>query len=323
MKIRNKLFALGLSLAMVMGMGAVVSADEKTYTDATTVTITKNYELKGEGKSPAETFKVEQVGDGKVTDGDATSAPALTGISAVTYAAGAAGSENKTGTFTVTLPNYERTGVYEYTLQEVAGKTAGVTYRTKPIKLVVTVIEQSGLIRVAAVHTEQENGTKTSTFNDNTYTANSLSVSKKVTGNLGDKKKEFNFTVTFTAPTDKDWTNAITVAEGSGATDLTWDGNTATFTLSDADTVTFENVPAGVSYEVKEDSYEKDGYETTYDGSENGTMGESAVSTTVTNDKTGTVDTGINLDSLPYILILVLAAGLALAFIVSRRRRFE
>ncbi len=318
---KKKLLALGLALAMTLGMGTVAFAG--TYIDVTEVDIEKTYELKGEGKSPAETFEVEQVGEGKVTDGDAESAPALESISIVEYAEGAAGSADKTGKFTVKLPKYEKTGVYEYTLQEVAGTTAGVTYRAKTMKLVVTVVEENGLKRVAAVHTEDENGDKSYKFSDNTYTANTLSVSKKVTGNLGDKSKEFKFTVVFKAPVGKDWTNAITVKAGGGEAAYEMVGNTATFTLSDSDTITFENIPAGVKYKVTEDDYTGEDYKTTYDDNESGTMANEAISTTVTNNKEKDVDTGINLDNMPYIVILAVVVVAGAAFVVSRRRRFE
>ncbi len=324
--------ALGLAAMMTLGMSAMAFAENEpaepttttTYTDAKTVTITKTYELKGEGSSPAETFTIKQDGDGKVTDGDATSAPALGTITAVEYAKGAAGDEaKKTGTFTITLPPYEKTGVYEYTLKEVAGTTAGVTYRTDDLNLVVTVIEQGGLVRVAGVHAEKGDKTKTSTFSDNTYTANNLSVTKKVTGNLGDKTKEFKFTVTFAAPEGKEWKNEITIAGGSGAADLAWTENVATFTLSDSDTVTFENVPEGVTYTVDEDDYSKAGYTTTGEVTEATAMTAEAAEVEVTNEKKGNVDTGVLLDSMPYIMILAVVVIAGAAFIISRKRRVE
>ncbi len=323
---KKKLLALVLSAVMVMGISTTAFAatqnSDGTWKDDETITITKSYELSGKGVSPAETFEVKQVGNGTVADGDAASAPDLVSISSISYEDGAAGSEEKTGTFTVTLPTYTNTGVYEYTLQETAGKTAGVTYRTDTMKLVVTVIEQDGLVRVAAVHTEDEDGEKSDSFDDNTYTANSLTVSKTVAGNMGDKTKEFNFSVEFTAPEDVDWTNAITIADGSGASNLSWNGNTATFTLSDGDSVEFENVPAGVTYTVKEDDYSSDGYVTTKNGDE-GTMDQDAKTAAFTNTKDSDVDTGINLDSLPYIMVLVILAGAAAVFFATKKRRVK
>ena len=48
------------------------------------------------------------------------------------------------------LPEYTSVGVYTYTLKETDNKTAGVTYYSKDIKLVVTVIQgEDGELRVA------------------------------------------------------------------------------------------------------------------------------------------------------------------------------
>jgi pilin isopeptide linkage protein len=223
-KLTKGLAAAAVSAAMMLGAAvpALAADAQATYTDQGTVNITKSYELEGQGVSPEETFTVTQDGAGTVSDSDATTAPALTNISTVTFAKGAAGSVNKTQSFVVTLPPYDKVGIYTYNLKETAGNTAGVTYRTDNIKLVVTVIEQTGLVRVAAVHCENEGGQKTSSFADNKYSAGELDVTKSVKGNLGDKKKEFKFTVAFKAPTDKSWTKDITV-EG-GASDLKWEG---------------------------------------------------------------------------------------------------
>ncbi len=312
------LIAVAAAAAMTFGMSAPAFADDATatYDDMSTVKITKVYQLEGTGTSPEETFHVTQTGK-SVTDGDAAVAPDLTSISDLTFAKGAAGSENKTGTFIVTLPTYTKTGKYEYTLHETAGTTAGVTYRTKDIKLVVTVIEQNGLVRVAAVHCEDEGGAKTSSFADNTYTAGTLNVKKTVTGNLGDKTKEFQFTVTFAAPEGKNWTNDITVT--GGESNLTWNGNTATFTLSDGDTATFANVPAGVTYTVDETNYSGDGYSTTGEVTSPTAMTEDGATVTVTNTKNGTVDTGVLLNNAPYIAILggAVVAGI---YFVNRKK---
>ncbi|MFR5853555.1 MAG: Spy0128 family protein [Lachnospiraceae bacterium] len=191
----KKFVAILLTLMLVLGIGAAV-ADEGPATPTTdltdhgTVTIKKVYKLVGAGTSPAETFTLEQVGNGSVKDGDATSAPALGIITGATFAEGAANANGATGEITVALPKYTSVGVYEYTLQEVAGTTAGVTYYGETIKLVVTVVngKNNDLLRIAGVHTESS-GVKSDTF-ANTYRAGTLNVTKTVAGNLGDQSKK-------------------------------------------------------------------------------------------------------------------------------------
>ena len=137
-KLTKGLAAAAISAAMMLGAAAPALAEDAqaTYTDHGTVNITKSYELDGQGVSPEETFTVKQVGAGSVSNSDATEAPELESISPVTFEKGAAGSNNKTKNFVVTLPEYSKVGIYSYNLKETVGNTAGVTYRTDDIKLV-------------------------------------------------------------------------------------------------------------------------------------------------------------------------------------------
>ena len=288
-----------------------------------TITITKNYELTNEGTvSPAETFNFT-IAANSVTDAaeDVTVAnmPMPT-IGSVTYVDGEAGSATKSKTVEIRLPDYTSVGIYTYIIKETAGTTAGVTYYGKDILLKVTVIEQGGKIRVAAVHTEEgHSGTgdnKKDTF-ANTYEAGTLNVTKTVAGNLGDQSKMFDFTVTFTKPTVKEVKSAINAkVAGTGATDfnVAWDDKgtyTYTFQLKHGQTASFENLPYGVTYTVTEAA--ADGYTTTKAG-DSGTISAAEQTAAFTNTKTGEIDTGVTTENLPYVLLIgfVVLAGAAL-----------
>ena len=327
MKKMKKVFAGFLAAAMMLSLSVAAFAADAiipTYTDQETVTLTKVYKLVGAGTSPAETFTVEQVGDGSVTDGDAESAPHLGTINGASFAAGAASETGATGTITITLPTYTTVGVYEYTLREVAtAATAGVTYRSEDIKLVVTVMQgEDGKIRVAAVHTEDASGTKSSSI-ENTYSAGTLSVHKTVNGNMGDHDKYFTFTVKLTGETGKNYGGSYAVSGGTNTSNPTSVviGQEATFYLKDGDTISIANLPYGVTYEVTENSYVNDGYTTTSTGNTGSISSASAIAE-FTNTKNGNVDTGIHMDSLPYIVALALVLGFAVVMI-ARRRRIE
>lgn len=314
----KKFVAILLTLMLVLGIGAAV-ADEAPATPTTdltdheTVKIKKVYKLEGAGTSPEETFTLKQVGDGTVTNGEATSAPALGTITGATFAAGAATAKGATGEITVALPEYTSVGVYEYTLQEVAGTTAGVTYYGKTIKLVVTVVNGTvGNIRVAAVHTEDEGGTKSSEF-INTYRAGTLNVSKTVTGNLGDKNKYFEFKVTLTGENGKTYGDSYAVTGGSKDDNpkSIVIGQETTFMLKHGDTLSIANLPYGVTYTVTETA-DAD-YETTKTG-DSGTIGAATQTAAFTNNKNGSIDTGVTTENLPYVLLIgfVVLAGAAL-----------
>lgn len=337
MKATKRLFTGFLALVMMLclSMTAFATGGED-YTDVSTVTIKKKYvATNADTTSPAETFTLVQVGSGKVTDGEATSAPALGTITGAEFKAGAAQTgDGVEGQITIKLPDYDRVGVYEYTLQEVAGTTAGVTYYGNTMRLVVTVMQGTeGKIRVAAVHTETE-GTKSDTFT-NTYEAGSLKVTKKVTGKLGDQQKEFNVKVTFTAPTGKTVKSTITYTDGDEDKEITpsmlEDGKeTVEITLKHDETVTFNNIPYGVTYLVVEDDYtasENGGYDTAaYDYSDQNKEVNTALDTvTITNNKGvgpdgNTPDTGITLDSMPYILVLACVAAAGVGMIAKKRK---
>lgn len=318
----KKLLAGVLTCAMMLTMGMTAfAADNK---DQEKVTITKVYQLKGNGTSPAETFTLEQVGEGKVTDGDATSAPNLGTITGAEFAVGEATAEGTEKDITVTLPTYTNVGVYEYTLKEVARTTAGVAYHPGTIKLVVTVVNgDNGNLRIAAVHTETGDNEKSDTIT-NTYSANTLKVSKKVEGNLGDKSKYFKFKVTLIGEEGKTYGDSYTVKGGSNAANpkTIKIGVETTFVLKDGDTISIENLPAGVSYTVVEE--EATGYtpESTGDTGIISAKNESTAAFTNTKGNNN-IDTGINLTTLPYMLTIAAIFVIAAIAFVAKRRRFE
>lgn len=342
----KKILAILLAMMLVLSMGVAAFAEEEpvtpapttasTYTDQTTVTVTKQYDLDGNGSSPAETFTLYQVGDGKKVDGEGKgeNAPHLGEIIGAEFAEGVAGSTNKTAKFTINLPTYTSVGVYEYTLKETPHDefnkvTAGVTYYDSAIKLVVTVINGAdGSIRIAAVHTETgEKATKSDTIT-NTYSANKLTVNKTVAGILGDKKdKAFDFTANFTAPSGKTVKSTVSYVYGGETKTLTFDENgkaTATFSLKHDGTITFENLPEGVSYTVTEANYSGEGYTTTANGQTSntarGTIDASEASEVeFVNTKGGTIDTGITTDDLPYVMLLGFVVLAGAAMLLKRR----
>lgn len=330
----KKLLSIGLAAMLAFGLATTSfaasdtdaagsdtttgSSTTVTYTDQSTVTIQKKYTLIGAGTSPEETFTLAQVGNGRVTDGEATEAPALGTITGAKFAEGAATVDGTTGDITVALPNYDKVGVYEYTLKEVAGTTAGVAYYPDNIRLVVTVINgEDGKLRIAAVHVESE-GAKSNTF-PNTYSAGSLKVTKTVKGNLGDKDKYFKFTVTLTGEEGKTYRDSYAVTGGSNTANPSTIkvGEATTFLLKHGDTITIANLPYRVEYTVTETAAE--GYTTTSTG-DYGTINAAEQTAAFTNNKAGSIDTGVVLNNMPYILVLaVLAAGVAV-FIIRKRR---
>lgn len=189
----EKLLAGVLSISLAMGVSVMpaFAASGETYADMDSVVIKKNYELANEGTfSPAETFSFDIEAD-NVTDASDDITPEnmpMPTIGTVSYRRGEAGSTTKTKEIKIDLPEYDSVGVYTYIIHEVAGHSAGVTYYGDAILLRVTVIEQDGKLRIAAVHTEDPEST-----------------------GEGNKDKYFEFTVQLTGEEGKTYQDSYAI----------------------------------------------------------------------------------------------------------------
>lgn len=160
----------------------------------------------------------------------------------------------------------------------------------------------------------------------------SVKVAKQVTGNFGDKTREFKFEITFTdangkalrlVQTDKAPTYSIT-------SDTTVGGEKLTVLMKDKGEITLTNVPIGGTLVVTE--IEASGYQTSYKigetESQEGNVAryivpENGGTITFINHRNVSPDTGVFVDSLPYILIIACVAGAAALFLIRRRKKRE
>ena len=154
-----------------------------------------------------------------------------------------------------------------------------------------------------------------------------LTVTKTVTGKLGDTNKAFTFTITKADGASANIIDANVEISEADRAKVEWKGN-GQFTLKDGASITFKNLPSG-EYKVIEDSYTH--YETSYvvdsKTPENGqearvTIGTDAKTLAFTNHCTLFPDTGVLLDTLPYIVILAVVAG-GVALLMLRKHRKE
>lgn len=155
-----------------------------------------------------------------------------------------------------------------------------------------------------------------------TYT---VTVSKTVTGSMGDKTKEFSFSVT----SNKAITNCSSSVKDDNDDSITSDG--ATLNIQDKESVTL-TIPFGATVTITETAV--DGYTTTYtlNGGTTETGGNSYtisglnsdVSIGFKNTKNPTVDVGIFTDSTPYIAMLgIVAVGTIALFMAHKHRHAE
>ena len=168
----------------------------------------------------------------------------------------------------------------------------------------------------------------------------SVTITKTVTGLLGDHNGEFSFTVSFAEGID----TANIQATKSGASTAV--DNWRSFTLKDGETITFTGVPIGAVMTVTEIAPGKH-YTVEATGQSDGMSGETDASftykivaadaaatdtttdavtvannaITITNDAKLTPDAGVILDTLPYIVILAVVVGGGVMLFLRKRRK--
>lgn len=190
-----------------------------------------------------------------------------------------------------------------------------------------------------SVTVNKENSNRSITFS-NFYekTTADVTISKIVTGLMGDTHKDFAF--------------RITGLEGKGVTLENNNGDLSNFTLTHNGSVTLKNVPMDTVFAVVETLGAESGYETKATGHDTPVTGEArtfyyklklvdgqqvlmacdangneakeqdGLAITVTNHCTLKPDTGVLLDTLPYIVILAVVAG-GVALLMLRKHRKE
>lgn len=106
-------------------------------------------------------------------------------------------------------------------------------------------------------------------YNFENYKRGALEVTKSVSGNRGDKTKEFHFTVTLSGTSSNGAIDGATLTGEFG--DMMFKNGVAEFTLKHGETKKALNLPAGLQYAVVEEEANEDGYTTT-SSSDSGTI---------------------------------------------------
>ena len=150
-----------------------------------------------------------------------------------------------------------------------------------------------------------------------------LTVTKTVTGNFGDKSKAFEFSMKVDGGNTFDLTvNGTALAKGSQSD--------YTFSLKHGESIEIKGIPVGKQIVLAETNADK--YGVKFGENDMITSGPRAVTIasltadteiTVENDRNTQPDTGVFVDSLPYILIIACVAGAAALFLIRRRKNRE
>lgn len=269
--------------------------------------------------------------------------------------------------------------VYYIHVQVTNGESEGAYIRT--VTLHKTAPDVTSVTTNAAYetwysnkNTEGQNDKKVADI-QNKYYAGSLNITKKVTGNAGDKNELFEVTVTFKNESKANMKSDITYknfykADGTqtiAATSLGWTDTVGTsdtapihtnetievtFYVKDDTTVTFNNIPYGVTYTVTETQPSDDKYThtfahenadvtVTFDGvslaadevttestdtsktaaekwnaaKATGSISDDSDTITITNNKISVIDIGVMTSDAPYVALLLLIGIVVVVFI--------
>lgn len=362
----KKLFAGIVAVAMMATMAAPVFATQIPETDTdngtnTTVesntnngviTLTKEYKNANAATTSQEetfTFVIKSSTD---KDKKTTSLPndglKVTTGKLIAGGATAAANQISTGTATVSASasiengglGITEPGVYYYTVSEEDNKTQGVTYDSRDLDMKVTAgyanDKDDNLTYWVALSRTVNGVVKKTDYNkfENTYSAGTLSVRKNIVGLEGNRAKDFEFKIVFSGAAGTAFSGKLGETEYPVTIGTDGTATVSGFKMTDESTITFTNVPYGVTYTI----YEKpEDYSATvnknaltqgeegwyyYSSPEEG-VNAPTTNVTVTNALGGTVDTGVILDNAPYIALLTIVAAGAVVMIMKKRRNYE
>lgn len=340
----KKLLSLLAAFTLIFGFSVnALASITPVYDDWSPITINKALTATPTGSNPEETFNFT-IGNGSgIRDGVTLTAPAF---SPATFSITVLEGEI-TGNASINFPTFTEVGEFTYEVREVKGDTAGFDYDAAPYYLKITVVNNPAypgivpgtedpepeFLRVltlyAAEMIEVEGemvpnpdvfGVKTDEFM-NSFDAGDLTIKKKSVGNFADPDDEFTVTVTLTPKSGFVLNDDVIEATGadSYSQDATTGVVTIVYTVKDGSEFTITDIPYDVLYTVEESANTMD-YVVTYDGKESGEINARLIETMITNTRNKTIDTGISLDSLPYILLLGFAVlGMGVLFFRKRQ----
>lgn len=358
----KKLFAGIVAVAMMATMAAPVFAESSaasvtssvdgngTLKSTDKIEISKTYTIAQDMTAPEETFSFVLHAESARSGVDKNSKPIANPTPDKTYYIKFTENVSATDTKSFELPlsdlGITKVGVYEYTLTEQStNATPGITYApalnmtvsvTNPTDEADTTLNYTVALRdTAGVKVDA-----TKAF-ENKYTAQKLTISKRVAGNLGDLKEVFAFKVTLKGQTGHTYLDAgiafndVTLPEGKTNPDvIPVDGQAHTIYLTHKGSAVIKNLPEGVEYTIEEVASNTVDYTVTLttDSTANmvadsktatGTIAKTDAKAGFVNTHTGVVDTGVILDNAPYIALLTIVAAGAVVMIIKKRRNYE
>ncbi|NDY60911.1 QVPTGV class sortase B protein-sorting domain-containing protein [Streptococcus pyogenes] len=241
--------------------------------------------------------------------------------------------KTKIAQFDFSKVKFPAIGVYRYMVSEKNDKKDGIRYDDKKWTVDVYVgnkaNNEEGFEVLYIVSKEGTSSTKKPIEFTNSIKTTSLKIEKQITGNTGDHKKAFNFTLTL-QPNEYYEASSVVKIEENGQTKDVKIGEAYKFTLNDSQSVILSKLPVGINYKVEEAEANQGGYTTTAtlkDGEKLSTYNlgqehktdKTADEIVVTNNRDTQVPTGVVGTFAPFAVLSIVAIG-GVIYITKRKK---
>ncbi|HEL2325006.1 TPA: QVPTGV class sortase B protein-sorting domain-containing protein [Streptococcus suis] len=329
-------------LALMMLATGTVKAEEisnSNVVNGTSLNVTKSLELVDKVLVPNTTFTftITGVSNEKETTKDGLNVyvgltDGLETSKTVSYTnKDTIASKEKTVAFDFSRVNYPTPGIYRYKVTETAGNTPGVSYSEQKYVVDVYALSEGDAIKPKYIISRQEgsDAKEPIKFNNGLKTT-ALTISKKVTGNAGDKNKDFGFTITLKA--DSHYENGSKIFakfndKTGKSTDKELSMGANQFTLKDGESLSIDKLPIGITYKVEENKLED--YKVSAELTENNQgktynfteqiSDETPDTIVVTNNKNIDTPTGVAMTIAPYAVMTLVGIGGVLYFVKNKK----
>lgn len=343
-RMNKRMATAALAGAMVLSMNGM-----SAFAAVTDFNLTKEVTTDGNTHAPNTTFSftIEEGGastfEGAVVSAGVAGGLILDTANDFSFApeADTSASYTKTGKIKVDATKFTEPGVYHYLVTETQGNYNGITYDATPRHVYVYVVNGTDGYEVQAVKVvkdketdKADNLTIVNRYGDGTTPEDDVHdfiIKKTVTGNQGNKNKEFSFTVKINGDdtdkagkekykavkTDQDGKEYIMhIEEVESEKD-----KGESFTLKDGETLHIYGLSENDEYTVTEADYSTEGYTTSVKANNaKGKLEADGVEVEFINDKNVGPATGVAMTFAPYVLLVAAAGGLG-AVVLGKKKR--
>lgn len=248
-----------------------------------------------------------------------------------TNANGATATANLTAAQLFGDTNFTAPGTYVFHLKEEAGSNPNISYSTAEYDIYVVVswpedypTHTTPVIQSIKAHDAQGNKAESASFTNSAAANDSLTISKTVAGAAANTNDSFNYTLSVSGASGN-----YTVTKHSGTTDTTETltaGTDYSFSLKHGESIVVANLPVGATYTVTEadtdyeESNKVDNVESNEGHVATGTIKNGGDTVVYKNTKGFGPDTGITMNTLPFVAVGVVAVAGGAALVITRRR---